>query len=333
MQPVHLQQRAFQPAGDVVGQGKAPLDLARPAPVEQQRPDAGAGQEPQHRMAGREVEHIGAVHQAGHEQHRRCGSIAAVIQQPGFALGPDRRRIGQVARPGMAAIGGDPRDQSGVISQAFPPGRRRVAAGSGQSAYARRWHLDWHALCRHQAGGRHQAGHDRTGPIGVPTARSARRAERFQRREGQMEQQRPRSPARQRPRQPRQDRSRTGCHRWGSAAGTKPPRPKDRPTPAMSPQPPGPPPPRQARSARSSPSRGQDLLEDPPPAVRHPAVRTRCFRSCRMHAPRASPVRPATWDVALDCGTANPIFKGLRCLADNAASRQHRQKSPFAVAA
>ena len=79
-------------------------------------------------MARRQVQHIGAVHQAGHEQHARA--LAAIVQQPAAALLPDRRRIGQVAAPGMPAIGGDAGNQRGVLAQRLLPAPRRGIAGA-----------------------------------------------------------------------------------------------------------------------------------------------------------------------------------------------------------
>ena len=57
--------------GDIVGQGEAALGLARPAPVEQQRPHPLPGEEAQHGGPGSQVQHLGAVDQGGDEQHQR----------------------------------------------------------------------------------------------------------------------------------------------------------------------------------------------------------------------------------------------------------------------
>ena len=49
---------------------------------------------------------MGAVDQAGDEEHRRVAGLA-VIQQAGRALAPDDGGLGQLAGVRVAAIGGD----------------------------------------------------------------------------------------------------------------------------------------------------------------------------------------------------------------------------------
>ena len=82
----------FKPTGDVVGEGEAALGLARPAPVQQQRPDA-LGREPaEHRVPLHQVQDVSAIDQAGHEQHHGpIGGPQPVVQQAAAALSPDMR--------------------------------------------------------------------------------------------------------------------------------------------------------------------------------------------------------------------------------------------------
>ena len=110
--PWHRGQSALQPPGNVVGERKAPLHLARPAPIQQIGMRAIGSEPAQHGAALHQVQNIGAVDQAGHEQH--SGAFAAIIQQPGLSLLPHRRRVGHLARIGGRAIRRDAFDQRAV---------------------------------------------------------------------------------------------------------------------------------------------------------------------------------------------------------------------------
>ena len=107
--------RALHAAGNVVGQAETAFGFPRPTPVQQQRPHALAGQPAQHRIALRQIEHVGPVDQAGDEQHRP-GRRRPIVQQPRAALRPDRGRVDQVTVPGMPPVGGDALDQCGILA-------------------------------------------------------------------------------------------------------------------------------------------------------------------------------------------------------------------------
>ena len=80
--------RAFEPSGDIVGETEAALDLARGAPIEQQRPQARARDRCRSRLvSGSQIEHIGLVDQRRHHQHRRA-AVGAIVQEPRGALLP-----------------------------------------------------------------------------------------------------------------------------------------------------------------------------------------------------------------------------------------------------
>ena len=68
-------------------------------------------------MPGHQVQDVGAVHQARHEQNYRIAR-PAVVEQPAAALLPDRRRILQNPLPRVAPVGCDPRDQRWIRRQA-----------------------------------------------------------------------------------------------------------------------------------------------------------------------------------------------------------------------
>ena len=241
-------ERAFEPPGDIVGQGEAALLLPRPAPVEQQGAEALPRQPSHERARGKQVEHIGAVHQGRDKENGR--PLPAIIQQAGSAFGPQRRRVRCLPREGVAAIGRHAGDQGAVgAQQAGLDGAaqrlRRVAGGGEGGEDPRPFRL---------ARLRDRPGAVRARPGGRPwrPGQACRRGHGPQPRQAQVQRQRAGAPAAERARH--RAAARAAPWSWPRASRPRralPRRPIARPVRDR-------PPSRRSRSAtgRSSPPRG-----------------------------------------------------------------------------
>src|SRR5262249_29167617 len=121
--------RCLETPGNVFGEAEAALDLARPSPIDDERPEAAASQIAQKTALGAEVENVVAVDERRHDEERRAVR-RAIVEEAGRPLLPDDRRLVEGAAIGMMAIALESGEEAIGLTQQLALERRREGVRS-----------------------------------------------------------------------------------------------------------------------------------------------------------------------------------------------------------